>query len=445
VCRALRILAVLAASACATATQTQEVLDSGAPTKSTYVRLTGGASALIVEPLTPPDPVRSRIAILVTHPEQATNFNYFTGRELAKYGYRVLFLNYSGPEQNYYEYVAPVSAGIKALRALPGVQKVVLVGHSTGGAELTFYQDVAENGAKACQDAQRIVKCDGKGLGNLPKADGVMLLDIATGAPERTMALNPAVGAHNPRLENPDLDSFSPKNGYNPATRAATYSAAFTKKYFAAQRARANGLIEEAQTRLAKVEKGESDYKDDEPFVVTGSDTHATGARLDLADLRLLSKTRAPHLFLKADGSKPVQIIPLVQPPLGSPQDQNQLGRTVMNVTLKYYLSYQAVRLNPDYTLTENNVTGVQWRSTPNSAQGNAEGIHVPTLVMAGTCSVHLVLSEITYDHLAAIDKEFIGIEGASHQLRPCRPEYGATMKHIFDYADSWLTKPGRF
>jgi pimeloyl-ACP methyl ester carboxylesterase len=426
--------------------------DGGRPTKTTFVQLANNAYAVIVEPVTP-DPMKSRIAVFITHPTLVNTLNYFIGRELAQRGYRVMMMNVTGAdpglltydEVSYEMYIPPIAAAIKALRAIPGVQKVVLAGHSTGGPELTAYQDVAENGVKACQGPERIAKCSGKGLENLPQADGVMLLDIATGAPERTIALNPAVGAHSPHRERPDLDSFDPVNGYDPATRSATYSAEFLKQYFAAQRERANQLIDEALAREASIQKGESDYKDDEPFVVTGSDTHATGARLDLADTRLLSKTHAPHLFLKADGSTPVQIIPLVQPPLGTPQDQGQLYRTVMESTVKYYLSFQAVRLNPDYALTENNVVGVQWRSTPNSAEGNVEGIRVPTLVMAATCAVHLVFSEITYDHSAAKDKQFVGVEGANHQFQPCRPQFGDTSKRTFDFVDRWLSSPGRF
>jgi hypothetical protein len=47
-----------------------------------------------------------------------------------------------------------------------------LAGHSTGGIELTSYQDVAENGPKACQGPERVYKCQTKDAENLPQADG---------------------------------------------------------------------------------------------------------------------------------------------------------------------------------------------------------------------------------------------------------------------------------
>ncbi len=424
--------------------QFSAVPESTVPTKTTFIRLSNNSNAILVEPVTP-IPAKGRIALLVTHPENTNNFNYFIGRALPAYGYPVMMLNYYGPEQTYYEFINPLAAAIKALRALPGVEKVVLAGHSTGGPELTSYQDVAENGPKACQEAVRVYKCDGKNMENLPRADGVMLLDSNAGAPERTIALNPAIDPRQPLKVNPELDMFDPKNGFNPAIKGGTYSEAFRKKFFAAQGARANQLIDEALARLTKIEKGEGQFKDDEPFVVPGASIYVNGARMDIADIQLVSKTRGQHRLLKADGSQPTQVMPLVMTPRATPEDEGKLFQTTINATVRHYLSFQALRVARDYALTEDNITGVEWRSTPNSIQGNLQGIRVPTLVMSATCAPHLVFLEIAYDKSAAQDKEFVGVEGANHGFTPCRLEYGDTFKRTFDYVDGWLTKPGRF
>ena len=164
--------------------------NGGLPTKSTFIPLGPISNAVLVEPVTPNE--KSRIAVLITHPEHLNNFSYFTGWELPRYGYRAMMLNYYGREQTYYEFIEPIAAAIKTLRAIPGVEKVVLVGHSTGGAELTSYEDVAENGAAACQEPDRVYKCDGKGLDNLPRADGIVGFEVNVGAPEKTMAIDPA-------------------------------------------------------------------------------------------------------------------------------------------------------------------------------------------------------------------------------------------------------------
>ena len=112
---------------------------------------------------------------------------------------------------------------------------------------------------------------------------------------------------------------------------------------------------------------------------------------------------------------------------------------------MRSYLSTAAVRLNPDYHWTADNIYGVDWHSNASSLQGSIAGIRAPTLVMAASCAPHLVFSEIAFDRSAAADKAFVGLEGANHGLMPCRPEYGDTYKRGFDFIDSWLTRPGRF
>ena len=419
--------------------------EGGPPLKTTFVRLTNTANAILVEPETP-NPLKGRIAVLVTHPENLNTFNYFIGRALPKYGYRVMMMNYYGPELSYYEYLAPLSAAVKALRALPGVEKVVLAGHSTGGPALTSFQDVAENGAKACQEAVRVSKCDAKLTENLAKADGVMLLDSNAGRPEGTIGLNPAVDPHHPRQYDEALDLFSPKNGYDPRTGTAKYSAEFLKKFFAAQAARANRNIDEAQARLALIEQGKGDYKDNEPLVLAGSGLFsAGGSRPELAYIGLLSKTHAPHMLLKADGTRPVQIIPLVKQPQMRKADFGPKDQEPYVGSVKQYLATYGLRLTSDYRWTEDNIQGVVWRSTAASIGGNLMGIRVPTLVMTATCAPHTVFHEIAFENSPASDKEFVGVEGANHGFLPCRPEFGDTFTRAFDYVDGWLSKPGRF
>jgi hypothetical protein len=438
-------LVVLTGALLCAAGQTEAQTPGNPPLKTTYVHLANNANAIIVEPVTP-DPVRGRLAVLVTHPDYLNTFNYFIGRELPKYGYRVMMLNYYGPEQIYDEFLAPIAAAVTYLRGIPGVEKVVFAGHSTGGPELTAYQDVAENGPRACQGPERVYPCRARNLENLPKADGIMMIDSNAGAPERTIALDPAVENGRPRERNPELDMFSPRNGFDPATGGGTYSAEFTRRFLAAQGARNNRLIDEALARLAKIENGEGDYKDDEPFVVDGASMHAgSGAKYPLADTRLLSRTHAPHRHLRADGTTPIEIVPTTRPPMAEVDTLDLLEQTTQNVTVRHYLSFLGLRTTADYSITEDAITGVLWRSSVNSVPGNVEGIRVPSLFISATCAPHLVLTEIAFDHSAAADKEYVGVEGADHGFRPCKPEYGDTSKRAFDFVDGWLTKPGRF
>jgi hypothetical protein len=413
--------------------------------KRTLVRLTNSANAIIVEPITP-DPKRARFAVLLTHPDHVNTFNYFIGEELAARGYRVMMMNYYGPEIVYEEFLAPLAAAVKHLRGIPGVQRVVMAGHSTGGAVLTFYQDVAENGPKACQGPERVYPCPGKNFENLPPADGVMILDSSAGALERLIALDPSMNGRHPRARDPALDMFEPRNGFDPQTKSGSYGADFVRLYLAGQSARQMNLIDEASRRLAKIDGGQGDFKDDEPFVVPGSSVHAyDGARLDLADLQLLSKTRAPHPLLKADGSMPTQIIHSTRPPLALADAMDRMSQTAQDVTVRHFLSFLALRTTVDYKVSEDDVRGVEWRSVANSVPGNMRGIRVPSLFMSATCAPHLVFTEIAYQQSSAKDKEFLGVEGADHEFRPCKPEYGDPTKHAFDYVDGWLQNPSRF
>ncbi len=411
---------------------------------TTFVALANGANAVLLESAEP-SPKR-RILAINTHPDHNNNFNYFIGRELAERGYRVLLLNYYGPEDTMEEFLPPIAAAVRYARALAGVEKVVFATHSGGGPELTYYQEIAEKGPAACQEPSRLYPCPSAGLTGLPKVDGVLLLDINIGAPHRMQSLDPAVDTAAPRQRTAALDLYAPANGFDPATNTARYTPDFVQRFFAGFTARGQTLIAEAQAKLRAITAGTGPYKDDEPLVIAGMAGNAVGARLNLADPRFLSRTRGKHLHLKADGTRPVEVVPSTRRPAATPiAERDTLAETTQNVTVRHFLSFLALTTTKDFALTEDSITGVDWRSSGNSSAGNVENISVPTLVMAATCAIHLVPLEIVFDHAAAADKEFVAVEGANHAFQPCRPEFGDTRTRAFDFVDAWLSKPGRF
>ena len=72
---------------------------------------------------------------------------------------------------------------------------------------------------------------------------------------------------------------------------------------------------------------------------------NAVGARLNMADPRLLSRTHAPHLHLKADGTTPVEIVRSTRKPdATSIDDRDTLAETTQNVTVRHFLSFLALR-----------------------------------------------------------------------------------------------------
>jgi hypothetical protein len=68
---------------------------------------------------------------------------------------------------------------------------------------------------------------------------------------------------------------------------------------------------------------------------------------------------------------------------------------------------------------------GIDWASAYYSTPGNAAGITVPALVLTMSCHYLVVPGEIVFGHLAASDKTYASVEGATHGFEPCKPEYG--------------------
>jgi hypothetical protein len=60
-------------------------------------------------------------------------------------------------------------------------------------------------------------------------------------------------------------------------------------------------------------------------------------------------------------------------------------------------------------------------------------------------------VGEMIYELAKSSDKELAFIDGATHGYTTCKPcektpgQFGDTEKTTYDYADKWLSKPGRF
>jgi hypothetical protein len=278
----------------------------------------------------------------------------------------------------------------------------------------------------------------------LSRPDGIILLDPSLGGAYKVLNIDAAYdGASRSKAE---LDIFSGANGYDINSGTATYSAQFRKRYFAAQSARNNEIVDQALARVKQLAPGQ-----DEPFIVPGGVNTADLASLHHTDLSVLSHTRKPHTLLKADGTQSAVIIQSIRP-TGGPVGNEALSKAIAqndhprnNETVRQFLANDAVRTTRDYALTADDVLGIDWKSSNDASPAQAEGISVPALVETNTCFQFVVPSEIVFNHLAARDKTYFGVEGSAHFLTPCAPQYGDTKKHLFDFVDKWLAQPGRF
>ncbi|MEW2548272.1 hypothetical protein AB0910_21310 [Streptomyces sp. NPDC047002] len=393
---------------------------------------------------TSPDPHEST-ALFLTH-ENDDFIGSVPCVQLARRGFTVLCVKSQYADQAAADWdglALDTSASVSYLRGLPGVHKVVLVGWSGGGAIMSYYQNVAQNGLAACQAAARLDPC-GDDLAHLPPADGVVLLDAIPGiAFSDLTALDASVVSERDlRVRDASRDMFDPRNGYA-ATGSSHYGAAFTGRYLTGQARREAGLVAQAEKLRARVAAGTGQYSDDTPMPV-GRD----GARLWEADTSLLAHTRGRYPVISPqhpDGGAP-QVVRSLRVPTADPAGNEAWDASKGGFTADSFLSVAAIRA-PAPKLTADSISGIDWSSTNTATVSNVRGIASPLLIMSMTGHYWLVPSEMYYDNAThAKDRTLVFVKGASHGFTPCTAcastpgEFGDTVSETFTYVAHWLT-----
>jgi hypothetical protein len=235
---------------------------------------------------------------------------------------------------------------------------------------------------------------------------------------------------------------YDPNNGYDPSTLSANYSDKFLRNFLDGQSGRYNDHIFLALDRLAKIEAGSGDYTDDEPFIIPRADG---AARTWLPDLKLQERTRKPFKLLKENFPVSVEIIHSVRVPDGR-HEENESYATALHSSVRRFLGKHAIR-SSNWTVSEDNITGIDWASSHTSTPFNVEGVTVPLLISQHTGHYFIVVGEIIYDHAKSADKDLVFIYGANHggtACTPCAvyhglPPFGDTQKVEWDYVHTWL------
>jgi pimeloyl-ACP methyl ester carboxylesterase len=380
-----------------------------------------------------------RVAVLLIH--RVNNFlGHPAAPELARRGFLVLAMN-SRFDNNeaalIWEAIAlDVKSGVEFLRKQPGIRRVILFGHSGGAATLSFYQAVAEEGIDFCNAPERLTVC-GSALVNLPRADGLILADASLGNPVGLLrGLNPAVVTEgDPKAIDPSLDPFSSANGFNPSG-SSSYTSEFKQRYYAAQSARMNRLIESAAAQAQQLGTDRAVFPDDNVFLIV----RAQGARLlDSETADTDGTTARPRKLLKNDGSISTQMIRSVRPPgRPNPPLNASFEGGARLLTLRSFLSANAIR-------SAHSMTGVEWCSTNNSTPCALGQITVPLLVSAMGGGTAIRDNESLYEIAASRDKDFFVLEGATHEFEPCvecetrKGQYGNGVKNYYDYLRNWI------
>ena len=409
--------------------------------KATYTRVGMWINSVLYAPENDAD--CKNVAVMVMHSD-ADYLNFPAGKALAGHGYRTLQANVSKVSDALDKKLLDVKTCIEYLKGLPGVEKVVILGHSGGATLMSCYQAVAENGVQYFQDEKKIVPISD--IGELPAADAVMLIDSNWGNGIMTLlSLDPAVKCD---CNGVDLDpayDLSKQEGYDP--NGSHYSEDFIAKYQKAQAARNDKLINKALERLEAINSGKGNYRDDEPWIVAGATQIAPCNRLFPQDIRLLSHTKNEWPLIHADGSITTGIVPSLRKARKAMPFTSIYGMGTMITSVKTYLSAQVVRTTEEFGYDESHIYGIDWDSSYCCTPGNMRGVKAPLLLMGMTGGYECLAAEMIYELAASEDKTLAFVEGASHMLWPAKEceevpgQFGDTVKLTFDYAAAWLDK----
>ena len=411
------------------------VRDGAPQSPPVYLQLSPTVKAVLYSP---DESVKARVAVVNMH-EDANRLNDIACTELVQRGFYVLCMNGRSDNNEALDYwndlPLDVAAGVKYLKDTVKAQKIILYGGSGGGPLMSFYQNIAQNGSSVCQGANKLIPC-GNQLANLPAADGIILRDAHPGTAVNTLrSMNPSLQRDDkPREINATLDPFSAKNGFNPSG-PSHYTREFQERYFKAQAARMNRLVEAALKKLRAIEAGKYYYKDDDAFVIHGSD----GARLSEMDLTIHSGTVKPQKLLKNDGTIVTEVVKSVRPADGkNPERAKSFYDGSKILTVRSFLGTRAIR-------AKHSMDDIDYCSNNNSTPCHLERITMPILILGMGGHYFLRDNETHYEVSASPDKEYIVIEGASHGIRPCKPcettpgQYSNTVKNTFDYMQKWI------
>lgn len=410
--------------------------------KPNYVRVGMWINGILYTPECESD--YKSVAVLCMHSD-ADYFTFPAGQALASHGYRTLCANVSREQMPLDRKLNDVKECIEFLKELPGIEKVVILGHSGGATLMSCYQATAENGADYFRGPEKIVPMSDVGV--LPAADGVMIIDSNWGNGAMTLlSLDPSVKEEgNGVALDSEYDLSDGAKGYS--KNGAHYSDDFVKKYLYAQHKRNNRLIDAALGRLEAINSGKGMYRDDEPWIVTGGNQMAPNNRLFPQDVRYLSHTKGEWPLIHADGSISTQVVPSLRKPRGAKSFTGIYGMGTAQFTVKQYLASNCVRTTDEFGYDETHVYGIDWDSSYCCTPGNVKGIHRPMLIMGMTGGYEFLAAECIYENAAAEDKTLAFVEGASHMLTPAKDceefpgQFGDTVKNLFDYASDWLDK----
>jgi hypothetical protein len=413
--------------------------------KRTIVKLPGsrGVDGILYEPRI--RGAQAKIGMVLEHSDESY-YEFEPALEFPKRGFIVYALQCDASGEHFDKKLKKLGKAVDFVKSIPGIEKVILIGHSGGATLMSAYQNIAENGCKTFQGEEKIIRLDDM---ELTPADGVMFLDSNYGNGAMTLlSLDPAIlDESTGKKRDASLDLFNPENGYEEGN--CHYSEEFKQRFWKGQADRMNRLIDYAQERVSAIEKGEGLFVDDEPMTIPGATQFAPNNKLFPQVPSYLSHTKREWPLIHKDGSVTTQIVPCVRKARGGRNTSGIYDFSCLQTTVKSFLKNSAVRVNAaDFHYDESDIYGIDWNSSYTCTVGNVEGISVPILALGMTGSYEYLAAEFIFEHAKKCSDISIGfVEGASHNFVPetstedVPGQWGDTVKSTFDYAAGWLNE----
>ncbi|CAG8078412.1 unnamed protein product [Penicillium salamii] len=398
---------------------------------------------------------KSRIAVYVMHAEQ-DYLSFSACTELPKRGFTTFCANNDASKSgymsdlNFEDMMTDVNQGMMYLRNLSEIDQVVILGHSGGGAMMAAYQNIAENGASACQGSEKIYPCS-DAMENLEAADGLILIDANYGISTMAfLSLNPAIIDESTGSKiNQSLNLFNTTNGFRNNTRSK-YTTEFKKNFQNGVVARNNRILKYAQHRLAEIEAGRGKYGDDEPFTIVDSLYTGFNNKFFAQDTRYLAHTTHAWPLLHKNGTTR-QVVPSVRVASNFKSLATNFQDGALKTTIKRYLSTFAIRINENFAYKADGLDGIEYASSQLAPVASIRGVNVPLLTMGNTGHWEYLNAEKLHLNAGSNDSSIAFVEGAQHTLETCTAcesypgQFGNTMDTAYNYMEQWLQTEGRF
>ncbi len=207
----------------------------------------------------------ARTVVSLMHPRQDLTHHVLVPELLAR-GFAVWTQGTRSPNNDlnliHEQALLDVAAGQVFLREY-GFDNRVTLGHSGGGTLFAFYHEQA-----GLVPSRRLAAAPSGRLVDLPGADmpvphGAIFMAPHPGQGRLLERLiDPSViDEDDPLSVDPELDPFSPENGFRPAPESATYTADFVERYRSAQRDRIASIDAKARALAAESDAARARFK----------------------------------------------------------------------------------------------------------------------------------------------------------------------------------------